>query len=112
MGTSTPIERTARMVSGGSVGSAIIARRLCGLAFCVPTRMQNERIAHGAMQRRRHGDLGAKIDHPTRKPLQLQGPALLEVMVHRRSHVGMQRVREGQSLLREIVRDRNTVSTP
>src|SRR5262245_65865767 len=72
--------------------------------------MQEERIAHRAMQRRRYADLGAEIDHAAREPLQLQRPALLEIVMHRGGHVWMQRVRKREPLVGEIVRDRHAVS--
>src|SRR5437879_2546501 len=110
MGTSTATERNARTVScgGWDADSGIIAASLAHI-FCVcgisaSRRVENERVAHRAMERRRHADAGAEIDDAAREPLQLERLALLQIVMHRRRHIGMQRVREGKALVGEILR--------
>src|SRR5882724_8074120 len=83
--------------------SDLLWRGRAGFVWC-------EDIGDGAVERRRYAHGVSEMDHSAGQPPDLQGPAALQVMMHRRRHVVRHVIRERETPLGIIRRKIHTVS--
>src|SRR4051812_13898930 len=74
--------------------------------------MEDQYVAHGAVHRRGHSDLQAKMDHATGEPADLERFAALQVVVHGCGHFRRPAVEERNALLGVVRGQLHAMGTP